>query len=83
MTFALQVIIAFLAWFATDVCWAFYVNKVKDGDQFKSAVWAVFLFLTAAAGTISYVSNAWLLIPAALGAFSGTYFAVWWEKTRK
>lgn len=81
--FIIQVVVAFIALFITDICWAFYVNRVKDGNAFASAMWAVSLFLTGAFGVISYVTNAWLLIPAAAGAFCGTYVAVLLEKRKK
>jgi len=36
-------------------------------------VWAVVVFLLACVAVINYTTNHWLLIPAALGAFCGTY----------
>ncbi len=79
MSFGVLWVIAFLACFAMDFCWVFYVRRVKDGDPLKSALWAVALFLTAAVGTISYVTNHWLLIPGALGGFIATYIGVKWD----
>lgn len=72
----MSIIITFLALFVTDICWAYYINSVKDGSALKSASWATFMFGIGAIGTISYVTNPWLLIPALLGAFCGTYLGV-------
>lgn len=83
MTFLIQAIIAFMALFITDICWAFYINSVKDSSPAKSAMWAVFLFLTGAAGVLSYTTNPWLLIPAGFGAFAGTYLAVVLDTKRR
>lgn len=80
MSFPILCIISFLALFVTDLCWAFYISRVKDHQPLRSALWAVGLFLTGAIGTISYVNDPWLLIPAAIGAFSGTFLAVLLEK---
>lgn len=76
MPFYLQAIIAFLALFITDVCWAFYINKVKEGNAFHAAKWAVLLYSTSIVGTVSIVKDQWLLIPAIMGAFAGTFVAV-------
>lgn len=69
-------LIAFFALFVTDICWAFYINAVKDSSPLKSASWAAFMLGIGAVGTISYVTNPWLLIPALAGAFCGTYLGV-------
>lgn len=69
-------ILVFLSLFLTDICWAFYVNMVKDGNALKSAVWSTTMFGIGAVGVIGYVTNPILLIPALLGAFTGTYVGV-------
>lgn len=83
MTLLTQSLIAFAALFITDICWALYVRRVKDGHVLKSACWAVVLFLSGAVAVISYTTNPWLLIPAAVGAFAGTVLAVWWDTRKK
>ena len=80
MSFTLQCFLAFGAMFACDACWAFWSMKVQQRKAFAASAWALFLFLTSAVATISYVENKWLLIPAALGAFLGTFFAIIWDK---
>lgn len=77
MTFWLQWTIVLVAMFVTDICWAYYIRRVKDAQALQSSLWAVFLFLTGAVGAISYVNNPWFLIPATLGAFVGTFSAVY------
>ena len=70
---------AFLALFATDICWACYVNETKGGSPWKAGVWAVLLFVTGAFVVIGYTTNQWLLIPECFGAFCGTAFGTWWN----
>ncbi len=72
----LESIIAFVAMFVTDICWAVYVVSVKNDDAFRSSLWALFLFLCGSVAVIGYTSNPWLLIPAGAGAFAGTYAGV-------
>lgn len=76
-------LIVFFALFATDICWSFYIKSVGDSSPLKSALWAVFLFGVGSIATISYVTNPWLVIPALLGAFCGTYLGVWWNGRKK
>lgn len=77
MEFYIQWTTVLIAVLVTDICWAYYIRRVKDGKPLKAAMWAVFLFLTGAIGAISYIRNPWFVIPAAIGAFIGTYIAVW------
>jgi uncharacterized membrane protein YfcA len=72
-------LIAFAAMFATDLCWAFYVASVKSNDALAASAWAVALFLLGAIAVIGYTRDRWLLLPAAAGAFAGTYIGVWMQ----
>lgn len=76
-------VIAFLALFATDVAWAAYVNKVKEGDALRSSLWSVALFLLGGVAVIGYTTDPLLLVPSALGAFAGTYAGVLWNRSRR
>jgi hypothetical protein len=71
----------FLAMFCTDIAWGRYVQKVRDKRGLAAAAWAVLLFLSGAYAVVSYVSDPWLLIPAAAGAFCGTLVAVRRDRT--
>lgn len=76
----LQVVVAFFALVATDIFWAQYVRKVADKLPLASSIWAVALFGSGAVAVIGYTANPWLVLPSAIGAFVGTYVAVWYEK---
>ncbi len=71
-------LIAFLAMFATDAAWSLYVAAVAAGAALAASGWAVALFLLGAVAIIGYTRDRWLLIPAAAGAFLGTYAGVAW-----
>ncbi len=66
----------FAAMFSVDLCWVFYVKKVQHDSPFKASCWAVFLFLTSSIVVIGFTSDPWLLIPASVGAFAGTWVGV-------
>ena len=63
----------FLAIFFTDIFYVYYLKSIEEGHPLKSSSWAVVVFLTACLAVINYTTNHWLLIPASLGAFAGTY----------
>lgn len=83
MNIYVQSIIAFTAVFLTDICWVLYIRRVKDGNPLKSAGWAAVLFSMGAVAVISYTQNPLLVIPSVVGAFLGTYVAVWWDLRKK
>lgn len=69
-------LIVFLAMFALDFVWAYYTRAVTSGHAAKAAAWATGIILLSGTAQIGYTQNAWLLIPAMLGAFGGTYAAL-------
>ena len=76
----------FLVFFATavtDVVWALYIRQTSHGNALKSAIWAALIILFGAFTVVSYVNNTRMLIPAALGAFFGTFATVWWNNRKK
>lgn len=79
---AASALLAFLAMFATDYCWARYVTAAKDFDPVRAGGWAVALFLLGAVAVIGYTSNPLLLLPAAVGAFAGTVAGVLMSRPR-
>lgn len=83
MNFALQCLIAFAALAITDACWAIYISSVASQKTVHASCWAVLLFLSGAVAVISYTTNHWLLLPAAAGAFVGTWAGVWWASLKE
>lgn len=80
MTFALLCLLTFAAMCITEVCWVACVTETQAQHATGAGLWALALFVTTGITTICYTTDPWLLIPAALGAFAGTYFGVWWNK---
>ena len=70
----------FVAMFFTDVLFAIYVRRTSQGKAFQAALFGALIFLFAGFVVVSYVSNLWLLIPASLGSFLGTYIIVKFDK---
>jgi hypothetical protein len=76
MTWAVEWLAVFAAMFALDFIWARYTRAVGEKAAARSSAWATLIILVSGFVTTSYVSNPWLLVPAAIGAFTGTYAAV-------
>jgi uncharacterized membrane protein YfcA len=55
---------------------AYYIQAIQQTRAVKASVWATVLYILYASAIIGSAHNPWLLIPAAVGAFAGTYVGV-------
>jgi O-antigen/teichoic acid export membrane protein len=69
----LEYLITFFALFFTDIFYTFYLKSVHEEKKIRASLWAVVVYTIAAIAVIEYNNNHWLLIPAGIGAFCGTY----------
>jgi len=72
--------ITFFALFFTDVFYTYYLKAINNSQPLLSSVLAVVVFLIASVAVINYTTDHWLLIPACLGAFCGTYVGIQFRK---
>lgn len=56
-----------------DWIWSMYIKTTAHGQTLASSIYASLVVLAGAAITIFYVSDHWLVVPAAAGAFVGTW----------
>ena len=68
-----EYVVTFFAVFFTDIFYTYYLKAVQDERVMSASVWATVVFLVACIAVINYTTNYWLLIPAGLGAFLGTW----------
>ena len=66
-------VVTFFAVFFTDIFYTYYLKAIQEEQILKASLWAVVVFVIACVAVINYTTNYWLLIPAGLGAFCGTY----------
>ena len=66
-------VFTFFALFFTDIFYTYYLKSVQEERALRASCWAVLVFLVACFAVIEYTTNHMLLIPAALGAFCGTF----------
>jgi hypothetical protein len=69
-------LVIFASMFALDFVWAFYMKAVQRSAAFSAASWAIAITVFNGAVQIGYIADHWLLVPAAAGAFIGTFFAL-------
>jgi len=69
-------VVVFLGMFFTDIIYTYYLGAVQDKRAFAASNWAVVVYLTTTLLVISYTIDHWLLIPAILGAWLGTYIGI-------
>ena len=72
----LQVALAFGSMFTVDLINAIYIKHIQQDNPLLTAGASVFIFLVYSIAVIGYVDNHWLLVPACLGAFSGSVLGV-------
>lgn len=70
----------YAAVFALDFVWVFYTRATVGNHAVKAGLWAVGIILCSGFAQIGYTHDPTLLLPAALGAFTGTWLAntIWW-----
>jgi len=69
-------IFTFFALFFTDIFYTYYLKSVQEERALRASCWAVLVFLVACFAVIEYTTNHMLLIPAAFGAFCGTFVGI-------
>lgn len=71
-----------LSVFLVDVCWAKYFLYVAKHRPLPSAIWGSMIIVFAAFTTINYINDRFMLIPAFIGGFLGTYITILKEKKK-
>jgi len=75
-----DIALAFFGLFVLDLIWAVYTKHIIGKSPWLASFWSSIIILLNGTITVAYVGRPWLLIPAALGAFIGTFVAVKWIK---
>lgn len=69
-------LIVFAALFALDFVWAIYTKAISDDRELWASVTAVAIILLSGTAIMKYAHDATMLIPAAFGAFAGTWASI-------
>lgn len=79
----LKAIVVFLVTAVSDTLWAVYIRRVTDGKSFSASTLSAIIIIAGGLVAIEYISNNWYLLPAALGAFVGTFFTIKFDGKKK
>lgn len=76
MELVAQHISVFLAAAFVDAIWTLYIVACAERAAFQASVWGGLIFIISASLTLSYISNHWFMLSAALGGMVGTYLTI-------
>jgi uncharacterized membrane protein YfcA len=68
--------VTFLAVFATDLIYVYFVKSIQQDRPLSAGLWSMVVTLTASIAVINYTEDHYALIPALLGAFAGTWLGM-------
>jgi ABC-type Fe3+-siderophore transport system permease subunit len=69
-------IVTFIAVTVVDIFYTYYIKSVNDNKAEIAGFWGAVVWLFGSIAVIEYTSNHWLLIPACMGAFCGTWIGI-------
>jgi hypothetical protein len=69
----LDYVVTFLAIFLLDVVYTYYLRCVTNSQVLNASLWSVACYVLGSVAVINYTTNNWLIIPAMIGAFCGTF----------
>lgn len=78
-----QFCLVFIAMFANDTACASYILAIEAVAPYRAAFWSAAIVILEGFAIVSYASAHWLIIPAVLGALTGTFFIVKRESNAK
>lgn len=71
--------IVFLAMFIMDMVWTLYIRALAQNKTILASTLSALVYSISALSFVEIVKDTYLLIPAALGAFLGTYSTMKWD----
>ena len=71
--FMLDIASTFISIFLTNVFYTYYIKAVQKHAAFLASWWSLVISVCASVAVINYTENHWMLVPACLGSFFGTY----------
>jgi uncharacterized membrane protein YfcA len=72
----LSFIITFIAVTVVDIFYTYYLKSVNENKAVVAGFWGAVVWLIGSIAVIEYTSDHWLLIPACIGAFFGTWIGI-------
>jgi hypothetical protein len=77
----IKYIVIFLALVFTDIIWALYIRWSASGKAFRAGISSIFIYVIGAFTFGEFIKDVWIVVPAGLGCFVGTYVTIKWLDT--
>lgn len=81
--FWVKAFLVLLATASTDVFWTLYVTNAAQTNKWKAAFYSTMIILVGSFAVTEYVNDRIMVIPAAIGAFIGTFLPLWIQEKIK
>ena len=65
--------LTFISLFCIDIFYTYYLRAIADRKALVASLWSIVVTILGAFVVINYTTDHMMLIPAALGAFCGTF----------
>jgi len=72
----IKYIVIFFALILTDIVWALYIRWSANGKALKAGLASILIYVVGAFTFGEFIKDVWILIPASLGCFVGTYVTI-------
>lgn len=79
----IEVIEVFLLMALLDIVWVKCIWAVDESTPSVAAAWSTAFYVISTLVVLDVVKQSWLIVPAAAGAFVGTYWVVWRKRNAK
>lgn len=66
-------VLTFISLFCIDIFYTYYLRAIADSKALVASLWSIVVTILGAFVVINYTTDHMMLIPAALGAFCGTF----------
>jgi len=71
-----KALVVFLVTAFSDTLWAIYIRRVTHGKTLSASTLSAIIIIAGGLVAIEYIGNNWYLLPAAIGAFVGTFLTI-------
>jgi uncharacterized membrane protein YfcA len=78
-----EYVVTFFAIFLLDIVYTYYLRCVANENVLGASIWSVACYILGSVAVINYTTNHWLMIPACLGAFLGTWVGMQLRRNKK
>ena len=78
----IEALSVFLLMALLDIVWVKCIWSVDESTPNVAAAWSTAFYVISTLVVLDVVKQSWLIVPAAAGAFAGTWWVVWRKRAR-